>query len=158
MAAEPKPRFDEPSDEPMKADEREVDAIRKVARLLADSARDDTTGEMRLTMPDGQALDLPASIRTVLRQAVPLLAQGDAVVIASLHKEMTTQEAADFLNISRPSLIKLLENGVIPYVKVGTHRRVRLDDLLSYEKHRHDEFNEFAAWMLAVAQEHNAYD
>jgi len=136
----------------------EVDAVRKVARLLDDSARDGTGGEIRLTTLDGQALDLPASIRKILRQAIPLLTQGDAVTVTSLHKEMTTQEAADFLNVSRPSLIKLLEDGAIPYIKVGTHRRVRLNDLLSYEKHRHEEFNEFAAWMLAVAQQNNAYD
>ncbi len=154
MAAEPKLRHDEP----VTADEREVDAVRKVARLLDDSARDGTGGEIRLTTLDGQALDLPASIRKILRQAIPLLTQGDAVTVTSLHKEMTTQEAADFLNVSRPSLIKLLEDGAIPYIKVGTHRRVRLNDLLSYEKHRHEEFNEFAAWMLAVAQQNNAYD
>jgi len=151
MAAEPTPRHDEP----VTADEREVDAVRKVARLLDESAQDDA---IRLTTADGQALDLPASIRKILRQAIPLLTQGDAVTVTSLHKEMTTQEAADFLNMSRPSLIKLLEDGVIPYIKVGTHRRVRLNDLLSYEKRRHEEFNEFAAWMLAVAQERNAYD
>jgi len=115
-------------------------------------------GEIRLTTPDGQALDLPASMRKLLRQAIPLLTQGDAVTVTSLHKEMTTQEAADFLNMSRPSLVKLLEDGVIPYIKVGTHRRVRLNDLLSYEKRRHEEFNEFAAWMLAVAQQNNGYD
>lgn len=158
MAAEPKPRFDEPSDELVKADEREVDAIRKVARLLVDSAEDDTAGEIRLTAADGQALDLPASIRKLLQRAVPLLAQGDAVVIASLHKEMTTQEAADFLNISRPSLIKLLEDGVIPYIKVGTHRRVRLSDVLLYRKQRSTVRNDLFQWMLDVAQEHNAYD
>ena len=154
MAAEPKPRHDEP----VTADEREVDAVRKVARLLDDSARDGMTGEIRLSTADGQALDLPASMRKILRQAVPLLTQGEAVTVTSLHKEMTTQEAADFLNMSRPSLVKLLEDGVIPYIKVGTHRRVRLNDLLSYEKRRHEEFNEFAAWMLAVAQQNNAYD
>jgi len=154
MAAEPTPRHDEP----VTADEREVDAVRKVARLLDESARDGMTGEIRLTTADGQALDLPASIRKILRQAIPLLTQGDAVTVTSLHKEMTTQEAADFLNMSRPSLIKLLEDGVIPYIKVGTHRRVRLNDLLSYEKRRHEKFNEFAAWMLAVAQERNVYD
>ncbi len=151
MAAEPTPRHDEP----VTADEREVDAVRKVARLLDDFARDDA---IRLITSDGQALDLPASIRTILRQAIPLLTQGDAVTVTSLHKEMTTQEAADFLNMSRPSLIKLLEDGAIPYIKVDTHRRVRLNDLLSYEKRRHEEFNEFAAWMLAVAQERDAYD
>jgi len=97
-------------------------------------------------------------MRKLLRQAIPLLTQGDAVTVTSLHKEMTTQEAADFLNMSRPSLVKLLEDGVIPYIKVGTHRRVRLNDLLSYEKRRHEEFNEFAAWMLAVAQQNNGYD
>jgi hypothetical protein len=112
MAAEPKPR----RDEPVTAGEREVDAVRKMARLLDDFARDDAAGVLRLTTSDGQALDLPASIRKILRQAVPLLARGVAVTVASLHKEMTTQEAADFLNMSRPSLIKLLEDGAIPYI------------------------------------------
>ena len=111
MAAEPTRR----PDEPVTADEREVDAVRKVARLLDDSARDDATGAIRLTTPDGQTLDLPASMRKLLRQAIPLLTQGDAVTVTSWHKELTMQEAADFLNMSRPSLVTLLEDGIIPH-------------------------------------------
>jgi excisionase family DNA binding protein len=154
MAAEPTPRHDEP----VTADECEVDAVRKVARLLDESARDDAAGAVRLTTADGQALDLPASIRKILRQAIPLLTQGDAVTVTSLHKEMTTQEAADFLNVSRPSLIKLLEDGAIPYIKVGTHRRVRLSDVLAYRQQRSNVRKDLFQWMLDVAQEHNAYD
>ncbi len=154
MAAEPTPR----PDEPVTADAREADAVREVARLLADSAGDDAVGAIRLTTPDGQALDLPASMRKILQQAIPLLTQGDAVTVASWHKELTTQEAADFLNVSRPSLIKLLEDGAIPYSKVGTHRRVRLSDILAYRQQRSNVRKDLFQWMLDVAQEQNAYD
>jgi len=155
MAAEPKP----PDDGPVVADESEVDAVRQLGQLLNAPAQDKGIAHpVRFTAPDGQVIDLPVSVRAVLRQVVPLLAQGDAVAITSLHKELTTQEAADILNVSRPFLIKLLEEGTIPYTKVGDHRRVRLNDVLAHRAQRHEEFKEFAAWMLAVAQEHNAYD
>ena len=80
-----------------------------------------------------EAVELPASIGPLLMEILQDIAAGRGVAVLCQDAELTTQQAADFLNVSRPFLVGLLEEGTVPFRKVGTHRRVRLDDVLRYK-------------------------
>ena len=85
-----------------------------------------------LVMADGTRLALPDEVATVLRDVVAAMAQGQAVTVAPKDTLLTTQQAADLLGISRPTLVKLLDQGTLAYTQPGRHRRVRLADVLAY--------------------------
>jgi excisionase family DNA binding protein len=105
--------------------------------------------ELRVRLEDGQELVLPRSATRLIAHLLTEMAQGNAVTIIPIHANLTTQEAADYLNVSRPFLIGLLEAGKIEYHKIGTHRRVRFLDLVKYkeatEKRRREIMEELAA-------------
>ncbi len=84
---------------------------------------------------DGQKheLSIPTRALSLLIDVLAQLGQGNAVKIIPIHAELTTQEAADILNVSRPYLVKMLDQGEIPHHKVGRHRRVRYQDLMDYK-------------------------
>lgn len=107
---------------------------------------------------DGVPLPLPGSVAGLLAQVVHELAHGHAVSITPIRAELTTQQAADLLNVSRPFLIKLLETGEIPFHRVGSHRRVRSQDVLAYRRRRDQERRLALAEMLREAQEAGLYD
>lgn len=78
-------------------------------------------------------MELPVSTLRLVEEVLDGLARGDAVRVMSVHAELTTQEAADLLNVSRPHLVKLLEDGELPFLRTGKHRRIRLADLLQFK-------------------------
>ena len=90
----------------------------------------------KLVGMDGEEMYLPESLYQVLRQVTPLLAQGKGVTLIPQEHYLTTQEAANLLNISRPYLYKLLDQGDIPFTQIGSHRRVKAEDVLSYRQKR----------------------
>jgi excisionase family DNA binding protein len=82
---------------------------------------------------EAHALELPMSALRLLVDILAELADGNAVKVVTVHAELTTQEAADLLHVSRPHLVKLLEAGHLPFHKTGKHRRVRFSDLSVYK-------------------------
>jgi excisionase family DNA binding protein len=89
---------------------------------------------LKIIEQDGteQTVVIPAAYR-LLVDALTQMSQGNAVTLIPIHAELTTQEAADLLNVSRPYLIKQIEAGDIPHHKIGRHRRIRFDDLMAYK-------------------------
>ncbi|GAA2963392.1 helix-turn-helix domain-containing protein [Actinokineospora diospyrosa] len=81
-------------------------------------------------------VELPPELYRVLRQAAEALQRGLAVTIAPVGQKLTTQQAAELLGISRPTLVRLLEDGEIPFERVGSHRRISLRELLDYQSKR----------------------
>ena len=104
---------------------------------------------------DGHDLILPRQALVLLRDLLADMAQGDAVAVVPLHAEMTTQQAADFLNVSRPYLITLLEKGELRYAKVGTHRRIRFRDLVAYKDEIRQHSSDAMDELVKIAQENN---
>jgi excisionase family DNA binding protein len=100
-----------------------------------------------------ETLQLPAPAVQMLVRILEEMARGNAVTLIPVHAELTTQEAADMLNISRPSLIQLLDERKMEYRKVGTHRRVRFDALMAYKRQADAERRAALAELAAYDQE-----
>ncbi|QDV39454.1 helix-turn-helix domain-containing protein [Tautonia plasticadhaerens] len=114
----------------------EASLARETGAKLASVLESDQKQGVRITVTSGsttQELALPPSAVRLLAGALAELGQGHSVALTSLQAELTSQQAADLLNVSRPHLVKLLDEGAIPCRKVGTHRRVPLADLLAYK-------------------------
>jgi len=84
-------------------------------------------------------IELPTSAMTMLVEVLGEIAAGNAVQIVPVHAELTTQEADNILNVSRSHMVKSLEEGKVPFHKIGRHRRVLFADLMEYKKRRENE-------------------
>ncbi len=86
------------------------------------------------------------------------MASGEAVSVIPQKREVTTREAAELLNVPRPFLIKLLEEGKIPYTKVWLHRYIRSEDVMTYKKQRDATRNKALSELIQMSQEEGFYD
>lgn len=99
------------------------------------------------------SIELPASVFEIVEQILSAMAQGYGLTLIPQKAELTTVQAAEILNVSRPYLIKLLEDGKIPYRTVGTHRRILMEDLMAYEERLSARQDEILDELIAQAQE-----
>lgn len=95
-----------------------------------------TTNHPKLVDVNGREIPLPDAVYEALKSMVQAMAAGRAIRLVPTDYELTTQEAAEILNVSRPYLIKILNQGEIPYVTVGRNRRIRVQDLMQYKQKR----------------------
>lgn len=112
----------------------------------------------KLVGPKGETLAIPESVFYVLERVAEVMARGDSITVVPVGQQLTTQQAADLLNVSRQYLVRLLDEKRIPFTKTGKHRRLRIEDVLSF-KENHD-WNRRAGMreLSQLTQEFGGYD
>ena len=120
-------------DETIVPSENDTEKAKDFSRILARKFAPKT----RVTIQregDGEAIEIPRSVFNVLMKVLAIMSEGKAFSLIPMDKELTTQQAADILNVSRPYLNKILDLGEIPHRKVGRNRRIKFSDLLEYKE------------------------
>jgi excisionase family DNA binding protein len=143
--------------EPVHAPRADRADIAKLSTALHAQLERAAAPTCRLVGPGGQTLDLPAAVFHVLVRVVEILDRGDAITVVPVGKEMTTQQAADLLNVSRQYLVRLLDDGRIPYTRTGKHRRLRIEDVLAFKEQRDRERDAQLDAIAAMTQEMGGY-
>lgn len=134
---------------------REVELAKQCAQLLSAHLQTSQTTQIMAFVDGGSAqrVEIPTSIYRLMMRLMAEIGQGNAVRITPVHAELTTNEAAVELNVSRPFLIKLLNESVIPYRMVGSHRRVLFKDVMAYKKRQMEASNRALDELAALGQE-----
>ena len=112
----------------------------------------------KLVGPDGATTTIPESVFYVLERVAEVLARGDSITIVPVGKELTTQQAADLLNVSRQYLVRLLDEGRLPFRKTGKHRRLRIEDVIAYGEKRDRDRRAGLRELSQLTQEFGGYD
>jgi excisionase family DNA binding protein len=133
--------------------EKEQESIAQLAQILSRES-----AQPKLVTSNGEEILIPESVCNILRQAVQAMASDRAVSIVCYNRELTTQQAANILNVSRPFLVKLLDEGAIPYIKVGSHRRIRFKDLIIYKEHRDRKRRKLLDQLIEMTEEAGLYE
>ncbi len=144
--------------DPIAPTERETQLAEASSRALSSYVRN-TESQIIRVVPEnggrGESVTIPAVAFRLLVTILTQMAQGNAITLIPVHAELTTQEAADLLNVSRPYLVGLLDAGQIPYRKVGTRRRVLFKDIAAYKQRIDDARRATLDELAAQAQELN---
>ena len=115
-------------------------------------------GSIKVVGAKGRKAELPGAVVGLLDEILKNMQAGKAVSIVPEHRQLTTQRAANLLGVSRPFLVRLLEEGHLPFHMVGSHRRVYLKDLLAYQKRRDAERHDAINRMARMELEAGTYD
>jgi excisionase family DNA binding protein len=105
-----------------------------------------------------QRTAIPESVFRVLERVAEVMARGDSITVVPVGREVTTQQAADLLNVSRQYLVRLLDEGRIPFRKTGQHRRLRIEDVLAFKQTRDKDRRAGLRDLSRMTQEFGGYD
>ncbi len=143
--------------EPVMPTEKDIQLATESSRVLARiSGKKRSSFEIEfIGEKKGTTITVPLSVFRMLLTILTQMAVGNAVTVIPIHSELTTQEAAELLNVSRPYLIQLLEAGKMPYRKVGTRRKILFQDLIKFKKHDDAERSKILDQLAEEAQKLN---
>ena len=137
----------------------ETESLNKIKSLLVALAKAKETDQaLKMIGTDGEEVVLTASVVQALQQIVHLLAQGKSVTVVPVERELTTLEAADYLSVPERYIVKLLEDGEIPFRLVGTEHHIRQDDMVEYKKLYKERQAEALADLAQISQEWEFYE
>lgn len=136
--------------EPVFVSSSDTQVIKRLEEKLGDA-------HPKLLGIDGEEIPLPDPLYQVLRQVIHLMAAGKVISLVPHDHYLSTQEAAEILNVSRPYLYTLLEKEEIPYTMVGTHRRIQVQDLMEYKRKRDSLRRQALDELIAFSQEEGFY-
>lgn len=135
---------------------KEESELAKVSgRILAHCIGKGVSAKLRVYDDSDDVIEVPVRALRMLVHILGQMAEGNTVTIVPTHAMLTTQNAADFLNVSRPYLVKLLERNELPYERVGTHRRIRFEDVAEYRRRSHERREEALKELAQQAQSEN---
>jgi len=141
--------------EPIAPSEQDVVVARESSRRLSKLVG----RPLRLSPQNGGAsqsptemIEIPAGAVPIIQHVLSCMAQGHAVALMPVHAQLTTQQAANLLGVSRPYIIKLLDEKLLPHTKVNRHRRIVLKDLLDYKRKIHTDRQKVLEELAAEGQ------
>jgi excisionase family DNA binding protein len=132
--------------------ENEIEAIKQMQELLTQNNH-----QLKLVI-DGQEIPLTDAFSYILRQVAQAMASGKYVSVVTYNPELTTEQAADLLNVSPSYLMKLLDQGELAYIMVGNQKRVNFDDLMKYKEERDAKRDKFLTELTQMSQEAGFYE
>jgi excisionase family DNA binding protein len=135
----------------------QVIALSKALDDIAHSPRR-RAPKCQLVGPTGESIAIPESVFRVLERVAEVMARGDSITVVPVGRELTTQQAADLLNVSRQYVVRLLDEGRIPYGKTGKHRRLRIEDVLAFKETRDKDRRAGLRELSRMTQELGGYD
>ena len=142
-----------PSPESVLITEQETEAIKKLQQILSIES-----AQVKLVASNGEEILIPESVYNLLGQIVRAMASGQAVSIVTHNRELTVHQAADLLNVSRSFIVKLLDEGAIPYIEVGSRRRILFQDLMTYKQQRKVQRRQLLDELIEMTEEAGLYE
>ena len=141
---------------PTKDEQKQADSSYKsFSELLSEITSDFPEIEVQET---GKRIKIPLSALKLMNEILKAMSKGQPISIVPIAAEVTTQKAAEILGCSRPHVVKLLEEGKLPYTKVGKHRRVKFEALQSYKQKMKAEQKQRLIKMMEADEEAGLYD
>ncbi|MEO1480608.1 MAG: helix-turn-helix domain-containing protein [Myxococcota bacterium] len=144
--------------EPVTAPDQEKADVIKLSEALDSFAAAKSTSTCKLIGPEGEELIIPESIFYLIERAAELFARGDAITLVPVGQELTTQQAANVLNVSRQYVVKLIDDGKLPHRKVNKHRKLLASDVLQFKRQRDKDRRLGLRNLSQITQSYGGYD